>query len=117
MLDVTHNCFEALRSFRRRFRRRRLWIDAVCIDQREDVTSKRERDHQVRIMGDIYRKAQRVLVWLGPEEPSSAQTIAMLRLVATVDAARRYLNPASSALIALERYLSGKLSEYPIVQA
>lgn len=39
-----------------------LWIDAICINQNNDS----ERAHQVRLMADIYQKASRVLVWLGP---------------------------------------------------
>jgi hypothetical protein len=41
---------------------RYLWVDALCINQ-NDV---QERNHEVARMGDIYRKAQRVLAWLGP---------------------------------------------------
>lgn len=43
--------------------RHNLWIDAICINQ-EHVT---ERNHQVQQMGDIYRGAQTVFVWLGLE--------------------------------------------------
>lgn len=38
-----------------------LWIDALCINQR-DIE---ERNQQVRIMGDIFRSARMVLSWLG----------------------------------------------------
>lgn len=38
-----------------------LWIDALCINQ-ENIE---ERNHQVRIMGDIFRSASMVLSWLG----------------------------------------------------
>jgi hypothetical protein len=38
-----------------------LWIDALCIDQ----TRVQERNHQVSVMGEIYSRAQRVIVWLG----------------------------------------------------
>lgn len=38
-----------------------LWIDAICIDQ----TRTRERNHQVAMMGEIYSRAARVIVWLG----------------------------------------------------
>ncbi|KAF1927272.1 uncharacterized protein M421DRAFT_421663 [Didymella exigua CBS 183.55] len=43
-----------------------LWIDALCIDQSNVV----EKNHQVSQMGEIYRNAVRVIVWLGvlPEE-------------------------------------------------
>lgn len=39
------------------------WIDDICIDQ----NSIRERNHQVRIMSDIYSEAAFVFVWLGIE--------------------------------------------------
>ncbi|KAH7086046.1 heterokaryon incompatibility protein-domain-containing protein [Paraphoma chrysanthemicola] len=38
-----------------------MWIDAVCIDQRNIA----ERGHQVQRMGDIYSRAQEVMIWLG----------------------------------------------------
>lgn len=38
-----------------------LWIDALCINQR----NVEERNHQVGMMGDIYRQAHQVLSWLG----------------------------------------------------
>ncbi|KAK4647376.1 uncharacterized protein QC761_0000320 [Podospora bellae-mahoneyi] len=38
-----------------------LWVDAVCINQ-EDMD---ERNSQVMLMGEIYSKAARTLVWLG----------------------------------------------------
>ena len=41
-----------------------LWADAVCIDQKNPA----EKNVQVPLMGLIYRKAVRVVVWLGIEE-------------------------------------------------
>jgi Heterokaryon incompatibility protein (HET) len=38
-----------------------LWIDALCIDQRNTA----ERNHQVQQMADIFQHAKQVLVWLG----------------------------------------------------
>lgn len=110
-LDVTPNCLEALTSLRRRRHHRLLWVDAICIDQREDDRSKRERDRQVKIMSDVFRSAYRVLVWLGPAEPSSARTIARLWHIAIVRAAKRSAKFGSSALTALEKYLSDRMSE------
>lgn len=41
-----------------------LWVDAICINQFDDV----ERSQQVGIMRQIYSNAARVLVWLGPSD-------------------------------------------------
>jgi len=60
---VTPNCEQALRHLRRRFRPRRIWIDAVCINQQ----SVAEKNIQVPLMGDIYRRASRTIIWLGPD--------------------------------------------------
>ncbi|KAM5349323.1 hypothetical protein ACJ41O_005828 [Fusarium nematophilum] len=40
-----------------------IWIDQICINQSDTE----ERNQQVAKMGEIYRKACRVFVWLGPE--------------------------------------------------
>lgn len=39
-----------------------LWIDQVCINQKDMA----ERSRQVQLMGAIYSQAVRTLVWLGP---------------------------------------------------
>ncbi|KUI53325.1 Heterokaryon incompatibility protein 6, OR allele [Cytospora mali] len=80
-LAVTPNCLEALRHLRARFRRRVLWVDAVCIDQREGRQSTRERNHQVRYMGEIYSKAKTVIVWLGASDSTTARTIRRLKMI------------------------------------
>ncbi|MCJ1259517.1 hypothetical protein MMC24_007355 [Lignoscripta atroalba] len=61
LFDVTLNLESALRHLRRRYRKRTLWVDALCINQ-DDVE---ERSKQVLRMGTIYQKAQHVCVWLG----------------------------------------------------
>ncbi|RSL78146.1 hypothetical protein CEP51_008461 [Fusarium floridanum] len=54
------------------------WIDAICINQ----TEVSERNHQVRMMSDIYKSAVFVLVWFGPSCEKA------LHLVATADPAK-----------------------------
>lgn len=61
-LLVTANCLTALRHLRKRHKQRILWVDAICINQ----SSTTERSAQVAMMGEIYRIASRVLLWLGP---------------------------------------------------
>jgi len=58
--EVTKNLHGALSSLRHRSIEW-LWIDAICINQKD----KDERGHQVRSMAKIYGKAHRVIVWLG----------------------------------------------------
>jgi len=59
--SVRENLENALRHLRDKTRRRRLWVDAVCINQL-DVE---KRATQVMQMGQIYRNAEQVLIWLG----------------------------------------------------
>ena len=70
-LLVTPNCHDALRRLRYRFRKRTLWIDAICIDQQKSEISTKERLNQVERMGDVYEKASRVVIWLGNSITSS----------------------------------------------
>jgi hypothetical protein len=62
-IAITSNLEEALLHIRFPDRRRVIWVDAICINQRD----LQERSQQVRLMGDVYRSAEQVLVWLGPD--------------------------------------------------
>lgn len=62
---VTVNLASALRRLRQQDTSRLLWVDAVCINQRNT----QEKSHQVAMMGEIYERASQVLTWLG--EPST----------------------------------------------
>lgn len=60
-----------------------LWIDALCINQR-DI---QERSHQVKHMAMIYRSAKHVLIWLGEwpnskvcSHPDDCQALCLSRL-------------------------------------
>ncbi|KAF2683254.1 heterokaryon incompatibility, partial [Lentithecium fluviatile CBS 122367] len=61
-VPLTPNFEEALLHLRLPDRPRNVWADAVCINQKD----LKERGRQVRLMGEVYRKALQVLVWLGP---------------------------------------------------
>jgi hypothetical protein len=62
-IDITSSLKDALSQLRPYSKTRHLWIDQTCIDQ----TNIDERNQQVGIMGEIYRKSQRVLIWLGEQ--------------------------------------------------
>lgn len=63
---LTPNCKAAMERLRLPSRPRLLWIDAICINQK-DVT---ERNHQVALMTRIYRSATSILMWLGQSDVS-----------------------------------------------
>ena len=73
-LAVTQNLATALRYLRYDDRPRVLWIDAICVDQKNFS----ERSQQVARMADIYSLANRVVVWLGPESHDSALALRSL---------------------------------------
>ncbi|KAI1122206.1 heterokaryon incompatibility protein-domain-containing protein [Nemania abortiva] len=73
-LPVTKNLDSALRHLRYSDRSRFIWVDAICINQLNDV----EKSPQVAIMGEIFRFAARVVVWLGPEENNSDRAMALM---------------------------------------
>jgi len=76
-LSVTQNLFVALRHLRRQDQDRILWIDAICINQR-DLT---ERSVEVGRMGLIYRQAAHTIVWLGPASETSDLAIEILHAI------------------------------------
>ena len=58
---IGRNLFEALQAIRSESRIVYLWVDAICIDQ----SNLEEKGHQVTHMGQIYREADHVVIWLG----------------------------------------------------
>ena len=66
--SITANLADAIRSLRLPDRPRTLWIDQICINQ-NDIA---ERSKQVLLMRDIYRNADRVISWLGPDPEANA---------------------------------------------
>ncbi|KAK6860161.1 heterokaryon incompatibility protein-domain-containing protein [Apiospora arundinis] len=66
----------------------RLWVDQICIDQ-ENI---QERSEQVQLMYSIYKNAQNILVWLGPDHDKVAKkAFFTLRLIASLDNDQRRL--------------------------
>ncbi|KAI3329983.1 heterokaryon incompatibility protein-domain-containing protein [Ustulina deusta] len=59
---------------------RRIWIDAICINQRdeEDVDS-----HMPQI-GRLYAQAKQVVIWLGPEDHGSCEAVDVINRLAKV---------------------------------
>ena len=67
-LPIGSSLHEALCERRRRGSTALLWADAVCINQ----DNEQEKTSQVRLMRDIYARADRVIIWLGKEQTRDA---------------------------------------------
>ena len=76
-IPITLNLEAALKQFRDSKQEIALWVDSICINQEDMV----EKAKQIQIMGDIYSKAEKVLIWFGSEnefeDTSSAYDLAM----------------------------------------
>lgn len=65
LLSIRQNLWVFLEMFREAERNDIfLWIDQICINQDDDA----ERGHQVKLMGSVYTKSVRTVVWLGSSE-------------------------------------------------
>lgn len=62
---VRENLYGALRRLRHLSKQRILWVDAICINQEDDL----EKGHQVDMMSRIYTFATTVIAWLGDVHP------------------------------------------------
>jgi hypothetical protein len=66
-LSVTKTLWEALNRFRRPDKVVTLWVDWICVCQERT----RERNAQVEMMGEIFKAARKVVVWLGDDYDDS----------------------------------------------
>jgi hypothetical protein len=66
-----------LRRMRLPTAKRVLWVDSICIDQKNTA----ERGHQVGMMYEIYASTSRNLIWLGPDDGHTEQAISSIRAV------------------------------------
>jgi hypothetical protein len=77
VIMVTENCEAALRHIRDAKTAKRVWVDAMCINQDSDA----ERSAQVSLMGEIYKKASCVYLWLGPATDADKKLFSVIRYV------------------------------------
>jgi hypothetical protein len=54
-----------------------MWVDQLCINQDDLV----EKSAQVSLMGEIYQKAKRFLVWLGNQSKDLAIMDACMKMI------------------------------------
>lgn len=78
-ISISKSLYHALEAMRRKGEDVLVWADALSIDQQ----NRDEKNQQLSLMADIYKKAQYVSVWLGPEEDDSDLATALLQDVST----------------------------------
>ncbi|MCJ1386688.1 hypothetical protein MMC17_009814 [Xylographa soralifera] len=79
-LEVRINLYQVLKQLSNQKFSRKIWIDAVCIDQ----DSSREKNEQIPLMHDIYTGAKTVLVWLGEATEDEQNAIGKLPLLSLI---------------------------------
>lgn len=77
-LLITANLESALRAIRGTEEPVVIWVDAICINQQ----NLKERNHQVRLMRQIYTSAATVNIWLGTASYGVENALAVLRWLA-----------------------------------
>lgn len=80
-LKITPIVDDLLRHFRKHKLRGYLWIDAICLDQTNEV----EKAHQIPEMGRIFREAEEVLIWLGPGDSQIPELFNFFRTINSRD--------------------------------
>jgi hypothetical protein len=89
VLRVKENCKEALLHLRHPKQERVLWIDAICINQRDEE----EKTAQLKLVSTVYEKAETVVLWLGKGNPKEERAMKFLeaggRFLRHVPLARR----------------------------
>ena len=69
------NIYDFLLRLRFADRPRRLWLDAICIDQ----NNIEERGYQVSLMRDIYQRCRECLAWLGESKDRGDEVIEVFK--------------------------------------
>ncbi|KAH8649427.1 heterokaryon incompatibility protein-domain-containing protein [Tricladium varicosporioides] len=77
-LSVTSNLAVALYHLRHQNKLRRLWVDALCINQ----GNLKERNEQVAMMSDVYIGAKLVVIWLGEGSEETDQGFDLISIAA-----------------------------------
>lgn len=77
-LSVSANAYEVLIELCIAKQKKRIWIDAVCINQ----DNKGERSQQVAMMDIIYKRAATTLVWLGKDSGIARKAMEMINKIA-----------------------------------
>ncbi|KAK3312686.1 heterokaryon incompatibility protein-domain-containing protein [Apodospora peruviana] len=80
MLKITPTLHDALLHATKFSPNEDLWIDQICINQKDDA----ERSEQVKMMTSIYNYAKTVIAYVGPSGPSTDRAVDLITRVGTM---------------------------------
>ncbi|KAL1599606.1 hypothetical protein SLS60_007409 [Paraconiothyrium brasiliense] len=105
-MPVRRDLALALKYLRHKDKSRILWIDAICIDQGNDV----ERNQQVQMMSRIYTRAAKVCIWLGQQDDESEvafrfikEEITHLKDFDSISSDKDYSNKWQALMVLMQR--------------
>ena len=107
--SIQANLFDFLQQLRLTYGAVTLWVDALCINQKDIL----EKNIQIPLMGLIYSYAKSVLVWLGPQADGSEEYFDSCNQIPSESQSLRSsipknvdsdaTNPISAAIASLQR--------------
>jgi hypothetical protein len=100
-MAIRRNLWHALQHLRKPLGERVLWVDAICINQKDD----KEKAMQVQQMGTVYARASTVVIWLGLANKDSKASLEFLHEVAQDPAIKD--EAIASALFPTDRVWGG----------
>lgn len=100
-LPITRNADLLLRHLRDAHKITPLWIDGVCLNQKDEG----EKGQQIPLMGQIYAHAKRVHIWLGDDEIEDARrAFSLIRRIEL--GGMDGLSPGTSEFLFLEKFFN-----------
>ncbi len=103
-LRITSNVDALLRHLRTPNHPRCLWIDAICLNQDDEI----EKAQQVPMMGRIYEEAKGVHIWVGPSLPVTPTLFAFFRKSSRISEAEQS-QIAARIVFLIKKYFHGPL--------
>ena len=91
MVTVSENLYDALRHLRHVDRARTLWVDGICIIQKDNP----EKSIQIHLMPHIHETFQTVLVWIGKANNQTKHAFSEARRLAAARGGSNTENPNS----------------------
>ncbi|KAK5653496.1 hypothetical protein OQA88_8755 [Cercophora sp. LCS_1] len=112
-LFISRNLYDALNAVTRARHAKYLWADALCVNQADNT----EKATQIPLMGEIYSRCERVIVWLGNDKTHVDAMLSIHRNIAAAIIKTNSLSKARDMFEAnpspdfLEQELDVKVSE------